>query len=214
MKRFENYNYCHTCGYDVEYEHTSATCNTPGHNHNHNNTRKNKMGVTKKGYHNTKMPSQAGRQPICNPQLSASASYYKKHQKNQRYGGNGAQYQKLMQQPIVQHPMAQPMIPQATPQPMMQQPMMKQPMIQQPMMHQPMMQPTWKNGTGGGYMWRGGAENNCTDKINFDVNSYNKPLILTHNKIRTDDHSEFGYASATIFPKVTLSKKTEWNGQF
>ena len=59
------------------------------------------------------LPIQGGRQPNCNPQLPAPASYYKKKQHRQQYGGRKQKYggnTVQLQQPMMQHPMQQPMM--------------------------------------------------------------------------------------------------------
>ena len=43
-KRFNNQNYCWSCGYDVSTNHTSETCNTPKPGHNKTATRENNLG--------------------------------------------------------------------------------------------------------------------------------------------------------------------------
>ena len=41
---YNNENYCHTHGYDIHPDHTSATCNTPGPNHQVTATSNDNMG--------------------------------------------------------------------------------------------------------------------------------------------------------------------------
>jgi hypothetical protein len=53
IKKFNNWNYCHTHGGDIYYNHTSATCAQPGVNHQHVATRSNTMGGNNKGLHKT-----------------------------------------------------------------------------------------------------------------------------------------------------------------
>jgi hypothetical protein len=62
-KRYENWNYCHTHGGDVEDGHTSATCNRRGPVHNPNATRANMMGGLPAGMHKMILPSATGRTP-------------------------------------------------------------------------------------------------------------------------------------------------------
>lgn len=65
-KRFENMNYCHTHGGDIDDNHTSATCTRPGMFHNYHATRENTMGGSISGLHKTIMPSAVGRRPPSN----------------------------------------------------------------------------------------------------------------------------------------------------
>ncbi len=62
-KRWENRNYCHTHGGDVEDAHTSATCNRRGPVHNPNATQANMMGGSPAGMHKTILPSASSRTP-------------------------------------------------------------------------------------------------------------------------------------------------------
>ena len=48
FKRFANWNYCSTHGYDVDDFHTSETCQNPGPRHNFHATRENPMGGSNK----------------------------------------------------------------------------------------------------------------------------------------------------------------------
>ena len=63
MKRFENWNYCHTHGGDVDDGHTSMSCIKPGPAHNRHATRQNTMGGSTGGLHKTILPSMSGRLP-------------------------------------------------------------------------------------------------------------------------------------------------------
>jgi len=63
VRRFENMNYCHTHGGDVDDGHTSATCTRPGLYHNYYATRDNTMGGSISGLHKTILPSAVGRPP-------------------------------------------------------------------------------------------------------------------------------------------------------
>jgi hypothetical protein len=63
FKRFENQNYCHTHGRDVDNAHTSTTCQKPGPAHNHSATRTNTMGGLMAGLHKTILPSASRRIP-------------------------------------------------------------------------------------------------------------------------------------------------------
>jgi hypothetical protein len=51
VKYFKNWNYCHSCGYDVEDWHYSATCPNPKPNHVWHATRQNPCDGCKKGQH-------------------------------------------------------------------------------------------------------------------------------------------------------------------
>jgi hypothetical protein len=55
-KRWENGNYCHTHGGDVDDNHTSATCGKPGPMHNPNASGTNIMGRSVTGMHKTILP--------------------------------------------------------------------------------------------------------------------------------------------------------------
>ena len=61
VKRYENQNYCWSCGFDVESNHTSQTCQKLKPGHQFNATRFNTMGGSMSGSHKTIMPSAAGR---------------------------------------------------------------------------------------------------------------------------------------------------------
>jgi hypothetical protein len=68
-KRWENRNYCHTHGGDVDNAHTSAACGKPGPTHNPNTNCANIMGRLVAEMHNTILPSACGRTPPnCCPQ--------------------------------------------------------------------------------------------------------------------------------------------------
>ena len=62
-KRWENWNYCHTHGGDVDDTHRSASCRNRGPAHNPNATRANIMGGSIAGMHETIVPSAFGRTP-------------------------------------------------------------------------------------------------------------------------------------------------------
>jgi hypothetical protein len=55
-KRWENWNYCHMHGSDIEDCHTSATCGKPGPTHNPHATCANTMGGSAVGMHKTILP--------------------------------------------------------------------------------------------------------------------------------------------------------------
>ncbi len=68
-KWWENWNYCHSHGGDVDDNHTSATCGKPGPMHIPNASRTNIMGRSIAGMHKTILPSTSGRTPPnCCPQ--------------------------------------------------------------------------------------------------------------------------------------------------
>ena len=58
FKRHNNWNYCWSCGFDVEDWHTSSTCPTPMMNHNVNAARANTFGGSRKGHYRTSLPQQ------------------------------------------------------------------------------------------------------------------------------------------------------------
>jgi hypothetical protein len=62
-KQWENWNYCHTYGGDVEDAQASATCPRQGSFHNPNATCANTMGGSPAGMHKTILPSASGRTP-------------------------------------------------------------------------------------------------------------------------------------------------------
>ena len=57
IKRFANWNYCSTHGYDVDDFHTSETCQNPSPRHNFNATRDNPMGGSTKNYNKILFPN-------------------------------------------------------------------------------------------------------------------------------------------------------------
>ena len=63
VKRFENWNYCHTHGGDIDDNHTSATCARPGEQHQRAATRTNTMNGNMRGMHKSVLPSTVGRRP-------------------------------------------------------------------------------------------------------------------------------------------------------
>jgi hypothetical protein len=63
FKTFENWNYCHTLGGDVNNTHTGMTCRHPGLLHNPNATRTNMMGGNTAGLHRRILPSASGCMP-------------------------------------------------------------------------------------------------------------------------------------------------------
>jgi hypothetical protein len=60
IKKFNNWNFCHTHGGNIHNNHTSTTCAQPGVNHQHATTRSNTMGGNNKGYHKTILPGATG----------------------------------------------------------------------------------------------------------------------------------------------------------
>jgi hypothetical protein len=62
-KRWENWNYCHSHGGDVDNYHISMTCGKPGPMHNPNTSRNNIMGGSVAGMHKTILPSTSGPTP-------------------------------------------------------------------------------------------------------------------------------------------------------
>jgi hypothetical protein len=82
-KRWENRNYCHTHGGDIDDTHTSMTCGNHGPTHNPNATRANIMGRSVGGMHKTILPLACGRTPPPrrpqqqqHPQQRPPVSYY------------------------------------------------------------------------------------------------------------------------------------------
>jgi uncharacterized membrane protein YgcG len=69
-KRFENWNYCHTHGGDVDNNHMSQTCSRPGPAHNWQASRQNIMAGLTSGMHKTILPSVSGR-PLPTPRALA-----------------------------------------------------------------------------------------------------------------------------------------------
>jgi hypothetical protein len=63
MKRFENWNYCHTHGGNIDDQHNSMSCQKPGPAHNCNAMRQNTMGGSTGGMRKTILPSASGRVP-------------------------------------------------------------------------------------------------------------------------------------------------------
>jgi hypothetical protein len=62
-KQWENRNYCHSHGGDVDDNHTSVTCGKPGPMHNPNASRTNIMGGSVTRMHKTILPLTSGRTP-------------------------------------------------------------------------------------------------------------------------------------------------------
>ena len=166
VKRYENLNYCHSCGYDIPRKHHSGNCPARGPNHNYAATRMNTMGGATRANHKTIMPSAAGKmcQDARDAQRNQKQQQRRNGRKNQQQDGyqqqsngyqhqqqsngyqnqnsqqrNGGYQQKGYQQ---QRPQQQQFGGYANGMPMMQQqqPMMQpQQQQQQPMMQQQMM---------------------------------------------------------------------------
>jgi hypothetical protein len=93
-KRWENWNYCHSHGGDVDNNHTSAMCGKPGPMHNPNATRTNIMGGSVAGMHKTILPSTSGRTPPnCCPQQQ---QHPQQHLPNAYYPPGGTAWQQPM----------------------------------------------------------------------------------------------------------------------
>jgi hypothetical protein len=60
FKHWENWNYCHMHGGDIENCHTSAACGKPGPAHNLHGTHANTMGASAAGMHKTILTSVSG----------------------------------------------------------------------------------------------------------------------------------------------------------
>jgi hypothetical protein len=75
FKCFENWNYCHTHGVDINNHHTSRTCQKPGPSPNPSVARLNTMGGATAGLHKMILPSASGRAPppSCQQQAPAPA---------------------------------------------------------------------------------------------------------------------------------------------
>ncbi len=75
-KCWEDWNYCHTYGSDVDDTHTSAMCGKPGPMHNPNAGRANIMGGLVAEMHKTILPSAFGHtSPNCCPQQRPPLAY-------------------------------------------------------------------------------------------------------------------------------------------
>jgi hypothetical protein len=75
-KRWENWNYCHTHGGDVDDTHRSASCRNRGPAHDPNATRANIMGGSIAGMHKTIVPSAFGRTPPPPPVAPSSSNVH------------------------------------------------------------------------------------------------------------------------------------------
>lgn len=114
VKKWENTNYCHTHGADIDDAHTSATCTRPGPFHNYAATRDNMMGGSISGLHKTIMPSTVGgRRKWGNPQApnnyNTRAPMYPMQQQNRPPQTMGYNTMPHAMQPPMMTPMAPPM---------------------------------------------------------------------------------------------------------
>ncbi len=73
FKMFDNWNYCHTHGGDINNTHTGMLCHNPGPSHNPNATRTNTMGGLTVGLHRMILPSASGCVPPASCQQPALA---------------------------------------------------------------------------------------------------------------------------------------------
>ncbi len=73
-KRWENWNYCHTHGSNMDNAHTSTTCGNHGPTHNPNASRANIMGGLTAGMHKTILPPAHNRKPPPPPLPPAAAT--------------------------------------------------------------------------------------------------------------------------------------------
>ena len=118
VKRYENQNYCHSCGFDVESTHNSQTCPRARPGHQYNATRFNTMGGKLFGGHKTIMPSAAGK--VCVEALRLQnqgrrqqqrqsgmqapqngcqqGNRWRNNNQQQQFGANMQQQQPMMQQ--------------------------------------------------------------------------------------------------------------------
>ncbi len=90
IKKFNNWNFCHTHGGNIGNKHTSATCAQPGVNHQHAATWSNTMGGNSKGLHKTILPGATGQcAPAAQP-TPAPTSYTPTFA--MPFGNNGPQF--------------------------------------------------------------------------------------------------------------------------
>ena len=97
IKLFENWNYCHTHGFDVADNHHSGCCPAPGPNHNWTATRQNTCGGNQRGAHKTVLPSAAGRAPAIKEHLNNGRHTRNSQQQNGYKQGNQQQFGGPMQ---------------------------------------------------------------------------------------------------------------------
>jgi hypothetical protein len=90
-KWWENQNYCHSYGGDVDDNHTSATCGKPGLMPNRNATRTNIMGGSVAGMHKTILPLTSG----CTPPTHCPQQQQRpqQHRHNAYYPPGGTAWQ-------------------------------------------------------------------------------------------------------------------------
>ena len=100
IKRYENLNYCHSCGFNIPAAHSSATCPKQKQGHQFQATRQNTMGGSMAGSHKTVMPSAGGK--LCEDVKAVQRGQQKQQNGYQQNGyqqngyqqnGNGYQQQ-------------------------------------------------------------------------------------------------------------------------
>ena len=84
VKRFENWNYCHSCGFDISSTHSSGNCPKQLMGHQSNATRQNTMNSNGKAGHKNILPSAAGK--VCGDVLSQQRAA------KRNMGGNRGNY--------------------------------------------------------------------------------------------------------------------------
>ena len=94
-KRFDNWNYCHSCGFDVASTHSSRNCSNQLMGHQFNATRQNTMNGSNKASHKNILPTAAGRvcQEVRDQQRAA-----KRTTGGNRGGNNNNNFQQQPQQ--------------------------------------------------------------------------------------------------------------------
>jgi hypothetical protein len=75
IKKFKNWNYCHSRGGNVHKNHTNATCVQPGVNLQHAATTSNTMGGNNKGLHKTILPGAPGQRAQAAPPALSPTNY-------------------------------------------------------------------------------------------------------------------------------------------
>ena len=91
IKRYENHNYCHSCGFDISADHSSATCPKQKQGHQFQATMQHTMGGSMAGLHKTIMPSAGGK--VCEDVKAVQRGLQKQqtgYQQN-KYQQNGYQ---------------------------------------------------------------------------------------------------------------------------
>ena len=101
VKRFENWNYCYSCGGDIAANHNSQNCriSKKSSNHQFHATRSNMMGGSRSGVHKNLLPSTQGKQ--CASVISQQKRAIYNNQSNGNQQNNGHQQQRNGYQ---QHP--------------------------------------------------------------------------------------------------------------